>query len=93
MNKLTTIQAIKKMRALTRIGVPFSFTFQPYSKTKNEFGAVRYVERALLRSGLRNDQSENADTIIGFIEYPSGDPKFFHLGLLLSFNDIKIDNK
>lgn len=93
MNTLTTIQAIKKMRALTKIGVPFSFSFQPYSKSKNEYGAVRYVERALLRPGLRNDQSDNADTIIAFKEYPSGDPKFFHLGLLLSFNDTKIDNK
>lgn len=93
MDTITTFDAIKRMRALTRIGVPFSFTFQPYSKSKNEYGAVRYVERALLRSGLRNDQSEDADTIIGFTEYPSGDPKFFHLGLLLSFNDNKIDNK
>lgn len=92
MDTITTFQAIERMRALTRIDVPFSFSFQPYSKSKNEYGAVRYVERALLRPGLRNDQSADADTIIAFTEYPSGDPKFFHLGLLLSFNDIKIDN-
>lgn len=92
MNTITTIEAIKKMRALTRIGVPFSFTFQPYSESKKEYGAVRYVDRALLRPGLRNDQSDKADTLIAFTEYPAEEPKFFHLALLLSFNDYKIDN-
>jgi len=93
MNTLTTIQAIKKMRALTNIGVPFSFTYQTYSATKGTTMGVRAVERALLRPGLRNDQSKKADTLIAFTEYPSGEPKFFHLSLLLTFNDYKIENK
>lgn len=93
MNSITSIQAVKQMRALTKIGVPFSFSFQTLSESKQETNGVRYVERALLRPGLRNDQSDKADTLIAFIDYPSEEPRFFHLGLLLSFNDIKIENK
>lgn len=80
------------MRALTKIGVPFSFSFQTYSESKQSTNGVRVVERALLRPGLRNDQSDKADTLIAFTEYPSGEPRFFNLALLLSFNDYKIDN-
>jgi len=93
MKTITTIQAIKKMRALTKIGVPFAFTYQTYSETKKQTNGVRNVDRALLRPGLRNDQSDKADTLVAFTEYPSGEPKFFHLGLLLTFNDYKIDNR
>lgn len=92
MSTIKTIDAIKKMRALTRIGVPFSFTYQTFSDSKQQTNGVRIVDRALLRPGLRNDQSDKADTLIAFTEYPSEEPKFFHLALLLSFNDYKIDN-
>lgn len=81
------------MRRLTDIGVPFSFSYKPYSKSKNTTDAVRNVERALLRPGLRKDQSDLSDSLIAFTEYPSGDPKFFHLPLLQSFNDYKIEIK
>lgn len=93
MTTITIIQAIAKMRALTRIGVPFSFTYQTFSESKQKTNGVRSVERALLRQGLRNDQSEKADTLVAFTEYPSGEPRFFHLSLLLSFNGTKIDNR
>lgn len=92
MTTITTIQAISKMRALTKIGVPFSITYQTYSESKKQTNGIRVVERALLRPGLRNDQSAKANTLIAFTEYPSEEPKFFHLALLLSFNDYKIVN-
>lgn len=93
MKTITIFQAIKLMRKLSDIGVPFSFSYKPYSKSRKTTGAVRNVERALLRPGLRKDQSDLSDSLIAFTEYPSGDPKFFHLPLLQSFNDYKIEIK
>lgn len=93
METITIFQAIKMMRRLTDIGVPFSFSYKPYSKSKNTTSVVRHVERALLRPGLRKDQSDLSESLIAFTEYPSGEPKFFHLPLLQSFNDYKIENK
>lgn len=90
METITIFQAIKIMRRLTDIGVPFSFSYKPYSKSKKSTNAVRVVERALLRPGLRKDQSELSDSLIAYTEYPSGEPKFFHLSLLQTFNDYKI---
>lgn len=85
--------ALKMMIRLTEIGVPFSMEYKSYSKTRHETNGFRYVERALLRPGLRSDQSDLAETLIAFTEYPSGLPKFFHLSLLVSFNDKKITRK
>lgn len=90
MKTLTIFQAIKMMRKLTEVGVPFSFSYKPYSKSKNSTNGVRVVERALLRPSLRNDQSDLADVLIAYTEYPSGEPKFFYLPLLQTFNDYKI---
>lgn len=93
MKTITRFEAIKKMRAMTSIGVPFSFEYYTYSESKHTTNGVRSVERALLRPGLRNDQSDKADTLIAFTEYPTEQPKFFHLALLLSFNGTKIEDK
>lgn len=81
------------MRRLTEIGVPFSFSFKPYSKSKQTTSAVKHVERALLRPGLRKDQSDLSDSLVAYTEYPSGEPKFFHISLLQSFNDYKIETQ
>lgn len=91
METMSRFEAIKKMRALTKIGVPFAFTYYTYSASKRTSNGVRSVKRAMLRPGLRNDQSDKADTLIAFTEYPSEQPRFFHLALLLSFNGTKIE--
>lgn len=93
MKTITTFQAISMMRKLTKIGVPFSFSFYTYNSTKQQTSGVRSVERALLRQGLRKDQSDKSETLIAFTEYPTGEAKFFHLSLLLSFNGYEIKNK
>lgn len=92
MKTITTFEALSMMRKLTKIGVPFSFTFSTYSSTKKQTNGVRHVERALLRTGLRKDQSDKSETLIAFTEYPSGEAKFFHLALLISFNGYEIKN-
>lgn len=85
--------AIKMMRKLTTMGVPFSFEYKTYSIKRKSTDGFRSVERALLRPGLRSDQSDLADSLIAFTEYPSGEPKFFHLNLLTNFNGREIRYK
>jgi len=85
--------AIAMMRKLTRIGVPFSFEYKTLSTQKGITNGFRSVERALLRPGLRKDQSNLADELIAFEEFPSGEYKFFHLSLLVNFNGRNIRRK
>ncbi|MDO5858411.1 hypothetical protein Q2490_14065 [Myroides odoratimimus] len=92
-NTIYLYDAIKMMRKLTTMGVPFSFEYKTYSKQKNATNGFRSVERALLRSGLRADQSDLHDSLIAFTEYPTEEPKFFHLSLLTNFNGYKIRYK
>lgn len=95
MNKkeIYLFDALAMMRKLTKIGVPFSIEFKTYSKKRNTTDGFRRVDRALLRPGLRADQSDLSETLIAFTEYPTEQPKFFHLQLLDSFNDYKIVHK
>ena len=79
------------MRELTAIGVPFSFEFDSYNSTKRTYGGRRVVTKAVLRLGLRNDQSSMANTLIAYQDHSDGDaPRFFHLALLMKFNQYTI---
>lgn len=82
--------ALKMMRKLTKVGVPFSFEYKTYSEKRNSTNGFRLVEKALLRAGLREDQSDLSQSLIAFYEYPGGEPKFFHASLLVNFNGYKI---
>jgi hypothetical protein len=82
-------QAVARMRKLTSIGVPFSFTFMSYNESKGSLGGVKIVDKAQLRMGYRNDQSEKANVLIGYVNKQDGH-RWFYLPLLLSFNGMKI---
>lgn len=92
-NTVYLFDAIKMMRTLTKINVPFSFEYKTLSTQKGITNGFRTVERALLRPGLRADQSDLSEELIAFTEYPSGEHKFFHLSLLVNFNGRKIRYK
>lgn len=82
--------AIKMMRRLTKIGVPFSMEFKTWNDTKKTTEGIRVVDKALLRTGFRKDQSDHSETIVAFYEYPGGLPRFFHIELLQRFNGRKV---
>jgi len=92
MDTITPYEAVKRMKELTEVGVPFSFTFYSYStKTKKSEG-IKVITKAMLRKSLRNDQSELSHQLIGYVDLANNQDKnrFFHLPLLLSFNNYKI---
>jgi hypothetical protein len=87
----TPSHALLMMRKYSEIGVPFSFTFNSYNKTKNLTDGLKEVKRAVLRLGLRNDQSDQANLLIAYIDLDKEEaPRFFRLSLLQSFNNYKI---
>ncbi|WP_116787623.1 hypothetical protein [Flavobacterium psychrotrophum] len=88
---ITPLEAIGQMRKLAEANVPFSFTYMSYNGSKHESDGVKVVHKAILRKGLRNDQSKKADTLIAYTDHSwSEKPRFFHLALLLTFNDYTV---
>lgn len=82
-------EAVKRMRMLTDLGVPFSFSFYSYNASKNTSDGVKQVEMAQLRKGYRDDQSTKASILIGYVNAYS-ENRWFYLPLLLTFNGINI---
>jgi hypothetical protein len=80
-------QAIKRMRELSAASVPFSFGFYSYNDSKGISHGYKVVVKALLRQGLRNDQSSKAQVLIAYTDHGNGSvSRFFYLPLLMEFN-------
>ena len=89
MNTITPFEAVKRMRQLTKAGVPFTFSFMSYNATKHSSDGVKEVGNAQLRQGYRRDQSDKADVLVGYVNGLDAD-RWFYLPLLLKFNDYQI---
>ena len=86
--EVTPYEAMTKMREFTAIGVPFSFSFHSLNKTKGKSSGLVVVNRAILRKGLRDNQSELAQQLVGYTDLDKKEaPKFFHIPLLMTFNE------
>lgn len=91
MDSITPYQAIKRMRELSQAGIPFSFEFYSYNSTVGTSDGNKVVAKAILRQGLRNDQSEKADILIAYTNHADGGTsRFFYLPLLTKFNQYTI---
>jgi len=87
----TPYEALSKMRELTEIGCPFSFSFNSFNKTKSTSSGLVVVKRAVLRKGLRDDQSELSQQLVGYVDLDKDEaPRFFHIPLLMTFNQYTI---
>jgi hypothetical protein len=87
----TPYEALDRMRQLTSMGVPFSFSFNSLNTTKNTTIGYIVVARAVLRLGLRDDQSNLSKQLVAYKDLDQSEaPRFFHIPLLMSFNDYKI---
>jgi hypothetical protein len=73
------------MRALTKLGVPFTFSFLSYNDTKGTTDGFKTVTKAQLRKGYRDNQSGKADMLIGYTNINDGN-RWFYLPLLMKFN-------
>lgn len=88
---VTPYEALTRMRQLTEVGVPFSFSFNTLNTTTRTTDGLKIVDRAVLRLGLRDDQSELSQQLVGYVDLNQRDaPRFFHIPLLRSFNEYLI---
>ena len=83
-------EALRRMRQLTECGIPFSFEFYSYNSTKNISYGIKKVDKALLRLGLRDDQSDKSQVLIAYTNHNEHTDRFFNLPLLTKFNGIAI---
>lgn len=77
--------ALKRMRTLTKLGIPFSFTFLSFNATNGTTDGFKTITKAQLRKGYRDDQSDKADILIGYVNTHDGN-RWFYLPLLMKFN-------
>ena len=77
--------ALKRMRALTELGIPFEFEFLSFNTKSNTTDGFKSVSKAQLRKGYRDDQSSKADILIGYVNAHDGN-RWFYLPLLIKFN-------
>lgn len=86
---ITPFEAVKRMRELTDKGIPFTFEFLSYNATKGTGEGFKVVSKSQLRKGYRDDQSDKADILIGYVnEYSQN--RWFYLPLLIMFNQYRI---
>lgn len=81
--------AIKRMRQLSKINIPFSFGFVSCNTTNQSSEGYKVVAKGLLRAGLRADQSDKANTLIAYMDYSDTTEdknRQFHYALLMMFN-------
>ena len=81
--------ALKRMRRLTELGVPFTFSFLSYNATNGTSDGFKDVTNAQLRKGYRDDQSDKADILIGYVN-GIDKSRWFYLPLLMKFNGYTI---
>lgn len=81
--------ALKRMRTLTDLGIPFSFKFLSYNATTRTSDGFKEVSNAQLRKSYRDDQSKKADLLIGYVNQHDGN-RWFYLPLLIKFNGYTI---
>jgi hypothetical protein len=81
--------ALKRMRKLTELGVPFTFTFLSYNDTTGTSDGFKDITNAQLRKGYRDDQSDKADILIGYVN-GIDKSRWFYLPLLVKFNGYTI---
>jgi hypothetical protein len=85
---VTPYEALQRMRQLTDAGVPFSFSFESLNKTHGTSKGLVVVNRAILRQGLRDDQSDLSQQLVGYKDLDQDEaPRFFHVPLMMSFNE------
>lgn len=82
-------EALNRMRLLTELGVPFEFTFLSYNSTTQSSDGFKAVRNAQLRQGYRNDQSDKAKILIGYVNKDDNN-RWFYLPLLMTFNGINV---
>lgn len=88
---LTSIyDAIATMRALTREGKYFSFSFMSYSHTRQKTDGIVHVRRARLRKRGKEVHNQYAELQEEYVDIETGEPRRFWHCCLMTFNGKKL---
>jgi hypothetical protein len=91
MKKLNQINvALAAMRAYTRVGVPFSMEYLSYNTSTGVTQGVKKVKRAVLRTGLTQEQSDKSDVLVAYTDLDGNKPRQFYAPLILKVNNTKV---
>ena len=83
--------AISRMRQLSKVNVPFSFSFISYSEQLQSSDGYKVVDNAILRPGYREDQSDYSNILIAYTDFTDKEKeRQFYLPLLMTFNQFKV---
>lgn len=83
---MTVYEAIEKMRSLTKMGIPFSFSYMTYSQDKNFSDGPKTVNRAKLRPGTNKINNAFSEIMLNYIDLDTDEPRQFYQPLLMTFN-------
>lgn len=86
---ISLYDALKRMRTLTELGIPFTFSFITYNDTLGVSHGMKHVVKAQLRKGYRDDQSNKSNLLIGYVNEHNKN-RWFYLPLLMMFNGYTI---
>jgi hypothetical protein len=76
---------LKRMRELTKAGVPFNIEFISYQETAGITEGLKSASGIQLRTGMSKAYSDKADVLIGYVK--DGKNRWFNLPLLIKFNN------
>jgi len=79
-------EAVKQMRESTLKGIPFSFSFCSYNKTKHTSKGIVTVESATIRSKATADS-----ILLEYFDEIDQEPKHCYIPLLETFNNQTIN--
>lgn len=84
------LDALRRMRQLSECNIPFTFSFIGYSEQHRSCGGIKVVQRALLRTGYRDDQSSLGNLLLAYTNMEDERPRQCYIALLMTFNEFKI---
>lgn len=87
---ITLYEAIKEMRKLTAKGKPFSFSHVTYDRLRQNTHGIREVQNAILRPAAKEDDVENADNKLFYIDKDIHQSRVAWQPLIVSFNGIPV---
>jgi hypothetical protein len=87
---MTVYQAIKAMRELTILGIPFSFEFMSYYRSDQSSSGIVQVAKAKLRKRDQVKNNQNAEIMEEYLDLSTNEPKEFYHPSLMMFNGQKL---
>ncbi|MBM6944691.1 hypothetical protein H6B32_05760 [Bacteroides gallinaceum] len=86
-------EAIDRMRELSRLRIPFSFSFMSYSIARRKSEGIVTVCRARLCKQNRKERNRYSSYMLNYIDLDTGKQASCWQPLLLTFNDNELQLK